>query len=93
MALTDEDLKKMVKDYLKEDSPQLADVEPVISEEVYTIPESVQRKLDLSIPKSIKKVKVLTYGKIVTAEDGAKIPIVTRVTVDEDGKILRSTGN
>jgi len=93
MTLTNDELKKLVKEYMKEDSPELADEEPVISEEVYDIPEAVQRKLGLSLPKSTKKVKVLTYRKVVTAEDGAKIPIVTRVTVDESGNIIKSTGN
>ena len=45
------------------------------------------------MPKSAKTVKVLTYKKMVTAEDGAKLPIVTRVTVDEDGNIIKTTGN
>ena len=93
MALTDKELKKMVKGYMEENSPELADEEPVISEESYEIPEGVARKLGVSMPKSAKTVKVLTYKKMVTAEDGAKLPIVTRVTVDEDGNRIKTPGN
>lgn len=93
MPLTDNELKKMVKGYIKENSPELADEEPTISEESYEIAEGVQRKLGLRMPKSTRKVKVLTYKKMVTAEDGAKIPIVARVTVDENGNIVKTTGN
>ena len=93
MALKEDELKKLVRGYIKEKSPQLADEEPIISEESYEIPQGVQRKLGLRVPRSLKKVKVLTYRKMVTAEDGAKIPIVARVTVDENGNIIKSTGN
>ena len=93
MALTDKELKKMVKGYMEKNSPELADEEPVISVESYEIPEGVARKLGVSMPKSAKTVEVLTYKKMVTAEDGAKLPIVTRVTVDQDGNIIKTTGN
>lgn len=93
MALKEDELKKLVKGYMKDNSPELADEEPIISEESYEIPQGVQRKLGLRVPRSLKTVKVLTYRKMVTAEDGAQIPIVTRVTVDENGNIIKSTGN
>jgi hypothetical protein len=38
-------------------------------------------------------VNVFTFKKTVTAEDGAKIPIITRITVDGDGNVLKATGN
>jgi hypothetical protein len=38
-------------------------------------------------------VTVFTFQKMVTAEDGAQLPIVNRVTVDENGNIIKSTGN
>ncbi len=94
MTLTPEELKKIVMEYIKKDSPELADAEPVVQEEERSIPQNVERKLGLSRPKKIpKKVKVFTFKKNVTAEDGAKIPIVSRITVDENGNIIKSTGN
>ena len=94
MTLTNEELKKLVKKYVKEESPELADEEPTIQEEVRSIPPAVGRKLGVPQPKKIPtKVKVFTFKKMVTAEDGAKIPIVSRITVDENGNIIKSTGN
>ncbi len=95
MTLTSEQLNKIVKDYIKKESPEFKDVEPTIQDEERSIPHEVERKLGLVHPKKTPaKVKVFTFKKIVTAEDGAKIPIVGKVTVDaKTGKILKSTGN
>ncbi len=95
MTITSEQLKKIVKDYIKKDSPEMKDVEPTIQEEERSIPQKVERKLGLVRSKKIPtKVRVFTFKKIVTTEDGAKIPIVSKVTVDaETGEILKSTGN
>ncbi len=95
MTLTEEQLKKIVKDHIKKESPEFKDVEPTIKEEERSIPQKVERKLGLVHPKKIPtKVKVFTFKKIITTEDGTKIPIVSRVTVAADtGEILKSTGN
>lgn len=94
MTLTSEELKKLVMEYIKKDDPALAGIEPSVQEEERSIPVTVERKLGLLHQKKIpSKVKVFTFKKIVTAEDGAKIPIVSRVTVDENGNIIKSTGN
>jgi len=95
MTLTPEQLKKIVKDFVKKESPELKDVEPTIQDEERSIPKEVERKLELVHPKKTPgKVKVFTFKKTVTAEDGAQIPIVSKVTVDAvTGKILKSTGN
>lgn len=95
MNLTPEQLKKIVKEHIKKESPEFKDVEPTIQEEERSISPEVERKLGLVHTKKTPiKVKVFTFKKTVTAEDGAKIPIVSKITVDaESGKILKSTGN
>lgn len=95
MTLTSEQLKKIVKEHIKKESPEFKDVEPTIQEEERSVPQKVERKLGIAHPKKTPtKVKVFMFKKIVTTEDGAKIPIVSRVTVDaETGEILKSTGN
>ena len=94
MTLSSEELKKLVVAYVKKDSPEFADVEPSVQEEERSIPQTVERKLGLSHPKKIpSKVTVFTFKKVVIAEDGAKIPVVSRVTVDENGNIIKVTGN
>jgi hypothetical protein len=95
MTLIPEQLKKIVKEHIKKESPEFKDVEPTIQEKELSIPREVERKLGLVHPKKLpRKVKVFTFKKIVTTEDGAKIPIVSKVTVDaETGEIIKSTGN
>jgi hypothetical protein len=94
MSLISEDLKKIAMEYIKEYSPELSDEEPTIQEEERKITHEVERKLGLPYPKKIpSKVKVFTFKKTVTAEDGAKIPIVSRITMDENGNIIKATGN
>ena len=94
MTLSSEELKKLVLAYVKKDSPEFADVEPSVQEEERSIHQPVERKLGLLHPKKIpSKVTVFTFKKVVTAEDGAKIPVVNRITVDENGNIIKATGN
>jgi hypothetical protein len=94
MSLTSEELKKLVTEYIKEDWPELAGIEPTIQEEERSIPREAETKLGLAHPRTIPaKVKVFTFKKDVTAEDGAKIPMVSRITVDENGNIIKATGN
>ncbi|MFN3528150.1 MAG: hypothetical protein ACK4YO_03515, partial [Candidatus Altarchaeaceae archaeon] len=54
------------------------------------IKEERIRKETKEIPKEITTI---TFKKTVTAEDGAKIPIVRRITVNEKGEIIKDTGN
>ena len=94
MTLSQEDLKKLAIEFVREESPELAEEEPTVQEEERSLPFVSERKLGLTHPKKIpSKVNVFTFKKTVTAEDGAKIPIVTRVSVDENGNIIKSTGN
>lgn len=94
MTLTSEQLVKIATEHIKKESPELKDVEPTIQEEERSIPQKVERKLGLVHPKKTPtNVKVFTFKKTVTAEDGAKIPIVSKVTIDENGNIIKSTGN
>ncbi len=94
MTLSSEELKKLVVAYVKKDSPEFADVEPSVQKEERSVPQTAERKLGLSHPQKIpSKVTVFTFKKVAIAEDGAKIPVVSRVTVDENGNILKVTGN
>jgi D-aminopeptidase len=94
MTLTSEQLKKIATEHIKKESPELKDVEPTIQEEERSIPQKVERKLGLEHPKKTPaNAKVFTFKKTVTAEDGAQIPIVSKVTIDENGNIIKSTGN
>jgi hypothetical protein len=94
MTLSIDQLKQIAKDYIQKDSPELAAVEPTHQEETRIVDQASQAKLGLRQPKTIPaKVNVFTFKKNVIAEDGAKIPIVTRVTVDADGNVLKATGN
>lgn len=94
MTLSIDQLKQIAKDYLQKDSPDLAGVEPSHQEEARTVDRAPQAKLGLPQAHTIPaKVNVFTFKKTVTAEDGAKIPIVTRITVDGDGNVLKATGN
>jgi len=94
MTLSERELKKLAIEFVKEDSPELADEVPSVQEEVRTVSPASERKLGLAHPRAIpSKVTVFTFKKTVTAEDGAKIPIVTRVSLDENGNVIKSTGN
>ena len=94
MTLSIDQLKQIAKDHIQKDSPALAGVEPTHQEEMRTVDRGPQAKLGLRQPHAIPaKVNVFTFKKTVTAEDGAKIPIVTRVTVDGDGNVIKTTGN
>ena len=94
MTLSIDQLKQIAKDYIHKDEPALAGVEPTHQAETRVVDRGTQAKLGLSQPHAIAaKVNVFTFKKTVTAEDSAKIPIVTRVTVDGDGNVLKITGN
>lgn len=94
MTLTIDQLKQIAKEYIQKDSPDLAAEEPTHQEEKRAVDPAAQAKLGLAQPKKIPaKVNVFTFKKTVTAEDGAKIPIVTRITVDADGNVIKATGN
>jgi hypothetical protein len=94
MSLTEEELKKIAKEFIGKDTPELADQEPIVQEEERIVPKEVERKLGLEHPKTTpSNVKTFTFKKTVIAEDGAKIPIVSRVTIDENGNIIKATGN
>jgi hypothetical protein len=94
MTLSIDQIKQIAKDHIQKDSPDLAGVEPTHQEETRAVDRGTQAKLGLPQPHTIPaKVNVFTFKKTVTAEDGAKIPIVTRVTVDGDGNVIKTTGN
>jgi hypothetical protein len=91
MSLTDEELKKIAKKFIKKVDPGLADQEPTVHDRQRSIPRVVERKLGLEHPKTVlSNVKVFTFRKTVIAEDGAKIPIISIITIDENGNIIKA---
>jgi hypothetical protein len=94
MALTIDQLKQIAREYVQKDAPDLAAEEPIHQEEERTVGPGARAKLGLPQAKTIPaRVNVFTFKKTVTAEDGAKIPIVSRITVDADGNVIKATGN
>ncbi len=100
----DEDIIKKIREKVIKENPEFKDVEPIVKEEVLEIPAGIKEKMK-KIGKEIKeinqskqgyekkKIKTITFKRFATAEDGAKIPIVLRITVDEKGNILKESGN
>lgn len=94
MALSIDQLKQIAKDHIVKDAPDLAAQDPIHQEEERGVNPATQAKLGLIQPKKQPaKVNVFTFKKTVTAEDGAKLPIVVRITVDADGNVIKVTGN
>lgn len=94
MFMKPEELKKLVMEYIRKESPEFADSEPIITDEIQSVNRDVAKKLGIKISKAVPQTfKTFTFQKMVTAEGGAKIPIVSSVTIDENGNIIRSTGN
>ncbi len=99
-----DDIIKKIKEKVIKESPEFKDVEPTITEEVLEIPGKIKEKMK-KMGKEIKetnqtkqefekkKIKTITFKRFAVAEDGAKIPIVLRLTVDEKGNILKESGN
>jgi len=99
-----DDMIKKLKEKVIKENPEFKDVEPIVKEEVLEIPETIKEKMK-KMGKEIKeinqtkqgfekkKIKTITFKRFAVAEDGAKIPIVLRLTVDEKGNILKESGN
>lgn len=98
-----EEILKKIKEKVEKEDPIFKGVEPIISEEKVEV-EEVEK-----INKKIRKIRgigtsetnknfpekmtVMTFKKTAIAEDGAKIPIVRRITINEKGEIIKDTGN
>jgi len=95
----DENIIKKLKEKVIKENPEFKDVEPTITEEVLEVPETIKEKMkktgrEIKGQKiESKKIHTLTFKKFAIAEDGAKIPIVLRITVDEKGNVLKESGN
>jgi len=99
-----DDIIKKIKEKVVKENPEFKDVEPIVKEEVLEIPGEIKEKMK-KMGKEIKeinqtkrgfegkKIKMITFKRFAVAEDGAKIPIVLRLTVDEKGNILKESGN
>lgn len=99
----DESIIKKIKERVIKENPEFKDAEIAVKEEVLEIPGEIKEKMK-KIGKEIKeiqpkqgfekkKIKTITFKRFAVAEDGAKIPIVLRLTVDEKGNILKESGN
>ena len=89
------EIKKMIMDTVVKDSPEMEGIEPkmkVIKSGELVVPKKTTEKLGLSEARTKKRYR-FSFRKKVTAEDGAEIPIVVHVTTDEEGNIIKYTGN
>ncbi|VVB88896.1 Uncharacterised protein [uncultured archaeon] len=91
MAVPKELIDKVKKE-MAEGSPEMADVEPTVDIKELSMASTTTKKLGIEKLEA-KKVYTFTFKKTVTAEGGAKLPIVSRVTTDEDGNVIKKTGN
>ncbi len=91
MEIPKELIDKIKKEML-EYSPEMEGVEPLVEAKEVSIPPKAIKKLGIEKLEA-KKVYTFTFRKTMKAEDGAKIPIVSRITTDEEGNIIKKTGN
>lgn len=91
MVVPKELVEKIKKEMLK-DSPEMEGVEPVVETKEISIPPKAAKKLGIE-KLEVKKVYTFTFKKTMVAEDGAKLPILSRITTDEEGNIIKKTGN
>ena len=92
MAVPKEMLEKAKKAII-EFSPYMEGVEPLVETKELSVPVTTARKLGIAEKPEVKKVYTFTFRKDGIAEDGAKIPLVSRITIDENGDIIKKTGN
>lgn len=75
--------KKVVKDF-----PELADVEPTCS--LKKTEPGIAERLNVSLPKRVEEVWVLTFRKEIPAE-GLQLARVVRAAVTKNGKVVKIT--
>jgi hypothetical protein len=96
----EENLEK-VKRHVLEQFPDfteadLAQAEPEVTTKAVRIPGPVARKLGVPVRRgepTRREVETFSFSKKVKAEDGAELLRMVKVTVDEDGNIIKSTGS
>ena len=84
-----EKAKKAIIDF----SPEMEGVEPMVETKELSVPVKTAKKIGMKEKPESRKVHTFTFRKDGIAEDGAKIPIVSRITIDEEGNIIKKTGN
>ncbi|MFQ6058518.1 MAG: hypothetical protein ACE5MB_06550 [Anaerolineae bacterium] len=80
-------------DFSEED---LAAIEPAVTRKFIRIPPTAARKAGISLAPgepTRKEVETYAFSKTVEAEDGAKLLRMVKVTVDEEGRIIKSTSS
>ncbi len=85
-----ESIKKIVVSHIEQNFPEYAGVEPDIQEEIIRIEDTSFAKAGM-MPVPPKKVYIAVFKKEVIAEDGGRIKSVLRATLDEQGKIIKTT--
>lgn len=90
MAVPKEIIDKVKKEILNY-SPEMKGVEPIIETKEISTPKAA-KKLGIEKPES-KRVHTFTFRNTMTTEDGVKLPIVSRIITDEEGNIIKKTGN
>jgi len=85
-----ESIREIVVSHIEENFPEYTGVEPDIQEEIIRIEDATYTKASM-IPAPPKKVYVAVFKKEIITEDGGKIKSVLRTTLDEQGKIIKTT--
>jgi len=83
-------IREIVISYIERSFPEYTGVEPDIQEEVVRIEDASFAKAGM-VPIPPKKVYVAVFKKEIIAEDGGKIKKVLRTTLDEKGRIIKTT--
>lgn len=77
-----------VKRKVVADFPELVGVEPICRRK--KIKPGIAEKLNVSLPKKVEKLYVLTFRKEIPAE-GLQLVRVVRATVTSDGNVVKVT--
>lgn len=85
------ELVDKIKKEMYKYSPEMEGIEPTIETKEISLPPKAAKKIGIKKMEP-KRVHTFSFRKTMTAEDGAKIPIVTRITTDEEGNIIKKTG-
>jgi len=85
-----EGIKKIVVSHIERNFPEYKGIEPEIQEEMVKIEDTTFAKAEM-IPLPPKKVYVAVIKKEMVAENRGKIKSVIRITLDREGKIIKTT--
>lgn len=81
-------IKEIARDTIREQYPEMVNVEPEIEMVDTGIGNSSFKKAGI-FPRPGKKIWVATFKKEEITEDGFPMERITRITLDESGKVIK----